>query len=265
MIIFFVILFLYFYTRQRSPRLLRIIRFDTINLIAEPLVHDGTQNVHDTNVRERLWAKYKVLHAEVKEKIKDYDENVLYAVAKKMPDYLRSICTDLEYTLLKQLVHQIYANEVPINDYEGNPHREHEIFAYCYYKFRKADLDKTVMKTQYLDCFENGATLCLVGRVSRYIGMFEGLIDGTLGETEETSQIIFQRALYEAKKMLTDALESNPEIKQIYNSDSIDDLENEKRLYDFLQILKGRVTNKLKNDYARLTTNEINDILTAIN
>lgn len=225
--------------------------------------NDGAQNVHDTNVRANLWKKYDVIKEKVKELTKGYKEQTIYDVSHRMPEFLKSICNKNEHALLVKLVETIKKRS-PVVDTNNQNHSEEEIFAYCYYYFRKLNLDKNLMKTQYLDCFSDNETLCLVGRISRYIGMFEGLIEGTVGETEETKSIIFQRALHEAKMILEEALNKDNEMRIIYNNES-NSIDDEEKLCNFLNLVSTRVSSKLRHDYPKLSNEEVNNILIAIN
>ena len=208
----------------------------------------GDENVHDGNVRGGLWLKYNIIMDEMT-KTPGFSLPAMLASAQRMPEVLKPLATPKQYGLLKKLTAEVFTSNATINDDRGNAHYEKNIFAFSYCYFCKLGLDKTVMLTQYLDCFdEDGTSLCFIGKISRFILMFEGLVAGPLGESRETKHIAFQRALHEAKLILDKSLGENNEIKTLYNSAELSH-DDEKKLSDYLEITKKQIQRHLRNNF----------------
>jgi hypothetical protein len=215
-----------------------------------------SENVHDGNVRIGLWEKWKILSAEVEEDIKKYAPGTIYEATMKMPEILKATAAEKEK--LKKLIMVIESQRASVLNTDNVPVSEKKIFAYCFYKYRKLRLDPSVMLEQYMSCFdEEGEAVCPVGRVSRYIGMFEGLLEGPLGRTEETENIMKQRALNRMKTLLDGFMERNPEVKKKYE-------EGGEMTDEEMHMCVAEIKNMFREEFPGLSNEKINEFLTAI-
>ena len=164
----------------------------------------GNQNVHDSQVREKLWKKYNHLYNEVKEK---YNRD----------DWLVIIKRNARYYLANTPFDNVMTEEL-IFDTDNVSHYELEIFSVVYDKFKELRLDPKIFTDMIDDCYEDNEPVCLTGRISRYISVFEGIVDGYLGESEMTDEIEFQYVLNKTKVLLDYYFEKNPRFKNIYNN-----------------------------------------------
>ena len=111
-------------------------------------------------------------------------------------------------------------------------HNVLEIFSVVYDKFKELRLDPKIFTDMIDDCYEDNEPVCLTGRISRYISVFEGIVDGYLGESEMTDEIEFQYVLNKTKVLLDYYFEKNPRFKNIYNNGG--SKEEEEKLSKFL-------------------------------
>lgn len=203
---------------------------------------DRAQNVHDTNVRRTLWQKYYHMKEDIKKRHESegvkWLDNIITRVKKEVPQ--------LGIDKINKLLEEIYkANSITALEFTEN---ELEVFALVWDEYTYRKLPMTIMRDQLLDCYDSeGHLVCLTGRISRYIGVFEGLTDDYLGQSEQTVDIIFNEAVKEGKKILDDYLEKTPEMKKIYLEGGT--MEEEQKLEEFLSIIKPRARNRLAHLY----------------
>ena len=79
---------------------------------------------------------------------------------------------------------------------------ELEIFSVVWHHVIKNKIGPETVKLQLKECVD----VCLMGRVARYIGLFDSIVPGYLGETPVTETILFQEALRAVQVILNDNL-----------------------------------------------------------
>ncbi len=223
------------------------------------VINTGAQNVHDSNVRKELWAKYDRLSADV---LKTNTMKNLRRVALTSPVECRALTTVEKYDKMIKVVNNLKVNNT-ITNTRGDRQKEGDIYAVVYHKFKELKLPLNIFTDQIADCVdEDGDLLCITGRVSRYIGVFEGLTEDYLGHTEMTAEIMFQYALNRAHAILQQFLSENPEFQRVYAAQGT--IEEERQLNEFLDVTRGSIHRQLNQEFPTLGNQRINEILEAI-
>jgi len=220
MIIILLIMILIILLFKSRPRI-----FYIIPIMPMPEFGDD-ENVHHTAIRESLWNKYYKL---CEEKFPKYEYEAVSLLSKYIEDFNEKIL-----------------------DTRGNLHTEIEVFINVYSKYKQLNLDEKFM----IDTLKEAAEVCLTGRVSRYIAIFEGIAEGYLGESEMTEELYFQMALHKSKDILNNLL---GEYKDIYYNGGTE--EEELALEKHLDKLKKRAKNILLKEFPKLK--DVDGILSA--
>jgi hypothetical protein len=236
-----------------------------IIVIIQPHIADtpneAAQNVHDSQVRQNLLEKYYKLREEVFLETTAFTKKSLLQVARGMPAYLRNICTTAEFRQLNTIVTCAFNTDSTVTGLRNDIIPESEIFSVCYFKYRKMGLDKETMLKVYLDCISEGTTVCVTGRVSRYIGMFEGIAEGYLGETEETEEIAKTRVTNRVYHLFREMLAAKPELEKEYDSNAMELSEN---TTNFLTEIKEEISKVIMDENPGFSRAELSNILSAV-
>ena len=266
-IIIWIICSLYLYRKMREP--LVTLNYTHIPEVDRPVINladivgamgrmenPAAQNVHDGNVRKALWTKYHRLLTEMPTD----RTNIIKAGMASLKDF-KPLVDAKKYEAMEQVIDN-FKNNNTVVDTAGASHKESEIYSVCYHKYKALNLPLTTFVDQIADCVENGHLLCITGRISRYIGVFEGLTEGYLGETELTEELIFQEALNKANAILRQFLEDNKEFRDLYQAQGT--LEEEAKLNEFLDLIRQRIYRTIHAEYPTLKAEKLAEIISAI-
>jgi hypothetical protein len=219
------------------------------------IADDGSQNVHDTVVRNIGAEKYLYLQSQMEEKYKhigpDWCIKLQGGALYEFKKYKEFEMLYQKLMMLEEFVFYTHRGEIKVT--------ELEVFALVWFGFKT--LDKKALFTQLQDCYEDGNLICLNGRIARYLTSFVGLTDNILGKTEITEKIIFEEALREVKKLLEAFLEKTPELKKIYESGGTG--EEEEKLEFELFKLKNKFKSQLKEKYPQLDKKKIEELVSS--
>lgn len=229
-------------------------------------VEVGAQNVHDSTVRKALWNKYHTLVGELSKMDTTITNLSMYLrnYAVKNITLLRPHCTEQQYNTVYRVLRDILRIKATIVDTSDHKHDEIDIYSAVFYKYKVLKLDWSPFISQIIDCVdpEDNMLVCVTGRVSRYLSVFDGMVDGYLGQTEITEELLYQDAINRTKVLLDNYLDKNPQHKDIYNDEGTE--EEEKQLSTFLTNIRYRILKKLIQEYPTLETAKLQVLTDAI-
>lgn len=219
----------------------------------------NAQNVHDSNVREIIWNKYNRLASTITTNILELRKDI------HNTSIFQPHCTPAQYTKILSVINNI-KHDNTIIDNNNVRHYEIDIYSYVFHKYKSLNIDWSAFIGQMVDCVdEDGSFMCITGRVSRYISVFEGLdlpsADEYLSKTEITSDLLYQDAINRTQILLEDYMNKNEELKRVYNGQGSE--EEEERLEVFLTKIRKRIKNKLLKEY-KLPESQINTLIEGI-
>ncbi len=154
------------------------------------------ETTHDSVVQNNMIEKYENMK-------KEYDLENSNQINKFKSARFIEYFKDISKTELESL--QKLRKIICDDDYVVNlKATELEIFSIVWHFVLKHKLDPNTVKANLLECVE----VCLMGRVARYISIFEGLTDDYKGKSTVTENILFQEALREAQMIFQTELQN---------------------------------------------------------
>lgn len=226
-----------------------------IHTLDENIIEDGSQNVHDKNVRDMGTEKYLYLFSKMEEKYKKTGQDWLI----KLQGYaLYEFKLYDKYKMLynKLLERELFLFHTPTGIKNVT---ELEVFALVWFGFK--DLNKEALLTQLSDCYEDGNLICLNGRIARYLSSFVGITEDILGKSEITEKILFEEALREIKILLESFLKKSPELKKVYDQGGSE--EEEEKLDSELFKIKRKFKREIEKKFPQLSEKKIDELMTA--
>jgi hypothetical protein len=206
-----------------------------------PLEHNPQENVHNAVVRECLVKKYNYLREIAQKDLEKYGPNWLSILARAA-----LLEANIQFPGCAVVLNRIRDGREKYID------SEKYIFGLVWYGFNKYKLDMAVLRQSLMDCIEDEQLVCIVGRISRYLGSFTGLLEGPLGEKEISDDLLFQEALRETYIILQNILQRDG-LTEAYNSGELD-----------VANIKSEIEADLRKKYPRIES-RIPECLQAVN
>lgn len=281
--VIWIILTIYLFFFRKTTHYYNVVIPLNENVVFDMLNEDA-QNVHDPVVRSIGAEKYHYLFSKIEAEYKYLGRGWLQTIKNTAMNELKSYREFSElYLVLQENTQIILASlaKVPIPLTESVPFAkdtipltdsvrgregketvvgEQDIFALVWMAFKK--LDFKILLEHLRDCYEDGHPVCPNGRIARYLASFVGSTEDILGKSEITEKILFGEALRETKKLIYNALEKKNGLKNTYELGGTD--EEEERLDAELLKIIPRIKRHLERSYPQLSSEKINELLTAI-
>jgi len=256
----FVVSEFYFSTKQDET-------FERMVNVMVIVPNDDAQNVHQPPVRRVIWEKFYYLRDLAQKDLTHLGVNWYGALQensmREAYEYANT-CPRTEKNKLIILLNKISELHDAVSTRNLN-HTEREVFALVWWRFQNKKLDINTLKSQLLDCFEEGHNLyCIVGRISRYLSSLTRVDkDSQLSEPELSQNVLFAEALAKSKSLFDDILKKHPALSEIYTKEKLSETEIED-LNEFIKTARAEIKKDIVREFPELERDKIQEILTAI-